>query len=313
MQYRILGRTRLNVSMISLGTGGHSRIGQSTGKTAQQSINVIRTALDAGINLIDSSEIYGTEELVGQALNGTVRSDIIISSKAGIHLENKLKSAAQLKESLKGSLKRLQTDYIDIYHLHAVRYEDYAYVCQELVPALLDLKKEGSIRSIGITEQFAADPGHKMLRQAVLDDFWDVMMVGFNLLNQSARARVLEPAKVKDIGTLDMFAVRRVLISSDTLVPLLEQLIAQQLLDPASIDLEDPLGQQIRGSGCASLTELAYRFCAGESVLDSILCGTGSPQHLSQNIQDILKGPLDEQVHAQLRELFSQVDSVSAN
>jgi L-galactose dehydrogenase len=68
VQYTTLGRTGLNVSVAGLGTGGGSRLGMKTGKTAAQSIALIHAALDLGINIIDTGQNYGTEALVGAAL-----------------------------------------------------------------------------------------------------------------------------------------------------------------------------------------------------------------------------------------------------
>ena len=72
MQYTTLGRTGLKVSVAGLGCGGHSRLGQKTGRTEQESIQVVRQALDLGINLIDTAEAYGTESIVGKAIQGVV-------------------------------------------------------------------------------------------------------------------------------------------------------------------------------------------------------------------------------------------------
>ena len=69
------------------------------------------------------------------------------------------------------------------------------------------------LRFIGITEGFNSDSGHDMLQRALQDDVWDVMMVGFNILNQSARERVFPTAMEKNVGILIMFAVRRALSS----------------------------------------------------------------------------------------------------
>ena len=315
MQYRVLGRTNLKASLISFGSGGHSRMGQSTGKSEAQSRDVVRKALDLNINLIDSSEMYGTEELVGQAVQaaGISRSELIFSSKAGLYQDKRLKTAAELEQSLIGSLKRLKTDYLDIYHLHAVKPDDYDYAVSELVPAMRTFKQSGKIRFIGITEGFSSDPSHQMLRKAVQDDFWDVMMVGFNLLNQSARDLVLERAQEKNIGILDMFAVRKALISSQNLSSRLQNLYEQNKIEHKPLHLETRLSDLLREADCGSLTELSYRFCASEPGIHSVLCGTGNPDHLAMNAKDILHGPLPEKVRQQLMSLFKEVDSISGD
>ena len=311
MVYQVLGKTGLEVSLASLGSGGHSRIGLATGRSAAESIAVVRHALEQGVNLIDSSEIYGTEELVGKAIAGWPRHNVILSTKAAMMRDNRLKTARQLEESLDDSLRRLQTDYVDIYHLHAVQSSDYGYALHELVPVLQKLKRQGKIRFIGITEAFASDPTHETLQLAVRDDCWDVMMVGFNLLNQSARTRVIEPARQKNIGILDMFAVRKALISPENLAAQLSYLFDKELLDPDAIDLKDPLADVMTSSGCRSLTELAYRFCIGEPGIHSVLSGTGNLAHLKDNLRDIARGPVPEVARNKLVSLFARVDCVS--
>ena len=311
MVYRILGKTGLEASLVSLGSGGHSRIGRTTGKTAAESVAVVRHALEQGINLVDSSEIYGTEELVGKAIAGWPRDKVILSSKAAMMRDKRLKTARQLEESLDDSLTRLKTGYVDIYHLHAVQSSDYDYALHELVPVLQKLKRQGKIRFIGITEAFASDPTHQTLQLAVKDDCWDVMMVGFNLLNQSARTRVIEPARQKNIGILDMFAVRKALISPGNLAAQLSVLFDKGLLDPEAIDLKDPLADVMASSGCRSLTELAYRFCISEPGIHSVLSGTGNIAHLQDNIRDMARGPLPETARNKLASLFARIDCVS--
>ena len=70
MQTTILGRTNLTVSRMGLGAGGHSRIGRNAGLTDAQSADLVRHALDHGVNFIDTAEGYGTESIIGQALQG---------------------------------------------------------------------------------------------------------------------------------------------------------------------------------------------------------------------------------------------------
>ncbi len=205
MEYTTLGRTGLNVSIMGVGCGGPSRIGQTTGNTEEQSIAVVKHALESGINFIDTAEVYRTEKIVGQAIKGFERDNLVISTKKSTW--GTLKPKDVLK-SLERSLNNLGTNYIDIYHLHGVILEDYEYLYSEIVPTLLELRDQGKIHHVGITERFNPDPHHSMLERALQDDIWDVMMVGFNILNQSARNRVFAKTIEKNIGILIMFAVR---------------------------------------------------------------------------------------------------------
>lgn len=313
MEIRDLGKTGIRVTATGLGCGGHSRIGQSAGKSASESAAIVNQALAAGVGLVDTAEAYGTEAMVGEALSRTDRNAVVLSTKGSIRADGRLKDAAALRASLEASLRRLRTDHTDIYHLHGVAPDDYDYCRSELVPAMQAWKREGIIRCIGITEAFSSDPGHRTLSRAVGDDCWDVMMVGFNLLNQSARERVLRQAAEKGIGILDMFAVRRALISPRMLAGYLERLAAAGQVDAERFDLGNPLADMLERGGYAGLTELAYRFCLAEPGISTVLVGTGNPDHLAKNLADLAKGPLPGPDRTLLMELFARVDSESGN
>ena len=81
MNTTTLGRTGLTVTTMGMGCGGPSRVGKGTGKEEAESVAVVRRAIDAGINIIDSAEIYGTEEIVGKAIKGIDRSSIVLCTK----------------------------------------------------------------------------------------------------------------------------------------------------------------------------------------------------------------------------------------
>src|SRR5476651_1387148 len=83
MEYKILGRTGLNVSVAGLGCGGHSRLGQTYGNSFEQSVAVVKAAIDMGINFIDTAAAYGTEKIVGEAVRG-MRDKVFISTKTAI-------------------------------------------------------------------------------------------------------------------------------------------------------------------------------------------------------------------------------------
>jgi L-galactose dehydrogenase len=304
-----LGRTGLRVSVMGLGGGGHSRLGQRTGASAEQSHAVVRRALELGINFVDTAEAYGTEALVGAALREVRREDVILSTKKSLLTDGRLIGAAELEHGLDASLERLGTDYVDIYHLHALRADHYDQAQAELVPALLKLREAGKIRFLGLTEQFAADTGHAMLARAVGAEPWDVLMVGFNILNQSARERVLAEARRRNIGVLCMFAVRDALSRPEQLRATIAELVRQGKLDPGAIDMNDPLGFVLRAA--ESMPEAAYRFCRAEPGIHVVLSGTGSVQHLEQNVAAIDRPPLPPDIHWRLVELFDGIDSVS--
>jgi len=167
MDYTKLGRTGLKVSVMGIGCGGPSRLGQRSGKPDTESIAVIRQAIDSGVNFLDTAEGYGTEEILGKAIRAVDRRSVILSSK-----KTTLKhiTVKELYKSLEDSLRRLGTDYIDIYNLHAVIHEDYDYLVSEIYPEMVKMRDQGKIRFLGITENFNCDPNHVMLQRALKGD-----------------------------------------------------------------------------------------------------------------------------------------------
>ncbi|TVR49654.1 MAG: aldo/keto reductase [Puniceicoccaceae bacterium] len=313
MQYVPLGTTGFRASVAGLGCGGHSRLGLSRSGSEAEAEKIVQLALDLGINLIDTAAAYGTEPVVGRAIRGRPRESIVLCTKAGVREGDSRIGPDELRRRIEQSLRNLGTESIDLLYLHGVAAADYAHCVDHLLPEMLALKQKGLLRAIGVTEAFASDPGHEMLRQAVTDPHWDVVMVGFNLLNQSARERVLSQTRAQAIGTTCMFAVRRALSRPEALTELLVRLAdggheALKSLDPA-----EPLGFLVGSSAAASLPDAAYRFCRYEPGIDVVLTGTGNPDHLRANVASILHPPLPAEHTARLRRLFAGVDSESGN
>lgn len=313
MEYTTLGRSGLQVSIAGLGCGGHSRLGTATGKSEQESIAVVRQALDLGINLIDTAEAYGTEAIVGKALHGVPRDQVVIATKKLSPAQDHSDPAGEFRRGLEQSLRRLKTDYVDIYFLHGIRPADYRFAHDVLVPVLVKMREEGKLRYIGITEAFSLDPGHDMLQQAVQAACWDVMMVGFSVLNQSARSRVFPHTQAKDIGVLGMFAVRTALSQPAQLKTLLVELKHSGQVAPEVCDSDDPLGFLTASGKAATIPEAAYRYCRHEPGMDVVLTGTGNVEHLQANVAALLKPPLVRADVQRIAEIFGQVDSVSGN
>src|SRR5262249_22655658 len=140
MHYKTLGRTGLSVSVAGLGCGGHSRLGQAYGKSAEESVALVKAAMDLGINWIDTAAAYGTERIVGEAVRGA-REKIIISTKTAILPWGEPGAGpfngAQVLAHLEKSLDRLDTDYIDLFNLHGVVHSQLEYIAAEIVPVLV--------------------------------------------------------------------------------------------------------------------------------------------------------------------------------
>jgi aryl-alcohol dehydrogenase-like predicted oxidoreductase len=307
-----LGRTGAEVSVAGLGCGGASRLGMARGASAEDAAKVVRRAIDLGVSFIDTARNYGTEEAVGIGIQGR-RDQVFLSTKASPGRGERLFTAAELTESLDGSLARLGTDHVDVFHLHGVAPSQYDHCAEVLVPEMKRQQAAGKIRFLGATEVFGQDTGHRMLSQALPDDLFDVVMVGFNLVNPSARTRVFPQTLAHDVGTLIMFAVRRTLSDSAALRETVAALIARGEVDGDRIDLENPLGFLCAPGVAASVVEAAYRFCRHERGAQVILTGTGDLAHLEANIAAIQGPPLPAEILDRLRIIFGAVDSVSGN
>jgi aryl-alcohol dehydrogenase-like predicted oxidoreductase len=314
MDYTELGRTGLKVSVAGLGCGGASRLGQAYGNSVEQSVAVVRAAIDLGINFIDTAHAYGTEGIVGEAVRGR-RASVVISTKTAIQSWGERKAppytGAQVLEQLEGNLRRLGTDYIDLFNLHGIVRGQLDHVSAEIVPALIRAREQGKIRFFGITEHFGSDTRHAMLEAAIPSGIWDVVMVGFNLLNPSARARVLKLTRTHNVGVQNMFAVRRALSDPGGLAEALETIEKAGQLERSKLDASDPLG--FLKDGTEGIVDAAYRFCRHEPGIDVVLTGTGRVEHLTENVASILRGPLPPRTMARLDDLFGRVDSVSGN
>jgi aryl-alcohol dehydrogenase-like predicted oxidoreductase len=310
MEYTTLGRTGLRVSAAGLGAGGFSRLGLSTGHSESEAIALVRTALDCGVNLIDTAAAYGTEEVVGRAIAGRPRAQVVIATKVSVFRGGGRLTPAQVVESLDDSLRRLGIDCIDVYQLHAVPPSGYTYARDEIAPALLAEKAKGKLRFLGITETAPNDPRHEMLARAVPDGLWDVAMVAFHMLHQNARDRVFEATRRHGVGTLLMFAVRSIFSRPAQLAAAMRELAAASEVPAWLAKTDDPLGFLMHPGGADSLTDAAYRFVRHEPGVDVVLFGTGDVAHLKANVASILKPPLPEADRARLAELFGRLVGV---
>ena len=163
MQYTTLGKTGLQVSVAGLGCGGYSRLGQSTGRSEAQSIAIVQQAMDQGINFIDTARNYRTEDIVGKALKGRNRDEVVISTKTTLADDTGRKCPAQVVRELEASLRKMDLTTVDVFHLHGVQPAVYDHAVQKIVPALLREQEKGKFRFLGITEVPPKDPHHETL------------------------------------------------------------------------------------------------------------------------------------------------------
>ncbi|MEN0401388.1 aldo/keto reductase [Staphylococcus aureus] len=187
-QFVNLGKSDVEVLPIALGTnavGGHNlypNLDEEQGK------DVVRQAINHGINLLDTAYIYGperSEELVGEVVKEYPREQIKIATKGShefdenqeVHQNNQ---PEYLKQQVENSLKRLQTDYIDLYYIH---FPDDNTLKDQAVAALQELKEQGKIKAIGVSN-FTLD----QLKEANKDGYVDVVQLEYNLLHRENEA-----------------------------------------------------------------------------------------------------------------------------
>jgi aryl-alcohol dehydrogenase-like predicted oxidoreductase len=155
MQKRKLGNSNLEVSALGLGCMGLS-YGYGPAADKQEAISLIRAAVERGITLFDTAEAYGpfkNEELLGEAL-APVRDQVVIATKFGFTFEGDKPSGTDsrpehIKEVAEASLKRLQTDHIDLFYQHRV---DQSVPIEDVAGAVKDLIEQGKVRHFGLSE-----------------------------------------------------------------------------------------------------------------------------------------------------------------
>ena len=164
MQKRKLGKSNLEVSAIGLGCMGMS-FGYGPAMDKQEGISLIRAAVERGVTFFDTAEVYGpytNEELVGEAL-APFRRQVVIATKFGFKIENGKQAGldshpAHIKEVAEASLKRLKTDFIDLFYQHRV---DPEVPIEDVAGAVKDLIRQGKVKHFGLSEA-----GVKTIRRA---------------------------------------------------------------------------------------------------------------------------------------------------
>ena len=156
MEYREIGKTGMKVSEISFGASSLGGVFYSLKEDT--GIEAVHTAVNNGVNFIDVSPYYGhlkAEKVLGKALKNIDRNIYYLSTKVGRYGEDGINmwdySAKKTRESVYESMERLHVNYIDLINVHDIEFADLEQVCNETLPALAELKNEGLVNHIGIT------------------------------------------------------------------------------------------------------------------------------------------------------------------
>ncbi len=291
MELRNIGRSGLRVSLIGLGC---NNFGGRTG--INESKPVIHAALDAGITLFDTADIYGgqggSEIALGQWL-GPRRKDIILASKFGMAMdergEKKGGSRRYIMQAVEESLRRLKTDWIDLYQLHR---PDPLTPIEETLRALDDLIRAGKVRYIGCSNLPAWQ---------VVDAQACAQMQGlhhficaqdeYSLLFRKAEDELIPALRAKGMGLLPFYPLAGGMLSGKyhrhTPAPQGSRFADPKLASRYLHDDNWPKVEKLEAF-CAergkSLLELAFSWLAAQDVVPSIIAGATKPEQIAQNI-----------------------------
>ncbi len=203
MQYRTLGRTGVQVSTLSLGAMNFGAIGRTTQENATA---IVDSALEAGVNLIDTADFYSqgeSEEMVGRAIAGR-REDVVLATKAFLPMGNERNhrgaSRRWLISELDSSLRRLGVDHVDLYQVH--RW-DPTTTDEETLSALTDLQRAGKIRYFGSSTfpAYRIVEGQWAARQHNLGRYVTEQL-NYSILNRGAETDVLPVTQKYGLGVL---------------------------------------------------------------------------------------------------------------
>jgi len=276
VQRRRLGRTNLDVSEIGLGA---LEIGRDWGirdddfgrPGEQEAISLVHAALDLGINFIDTAPAYQlSEERIGKALQGR-RDEVYLATKVGEHYDNERGfwydyGAAAVRTSVEHSLRRLQTDVIDVLQIHSASVE--LIQGGETYEAMKRLQDAGHVRFLGMSGDLEA------ARAAIEHGGFDTVQIVYNIVNQEAAASLLPLARSRDVGVIVMAPLGHGALTSK-----------HEHLDPEQREyrLAKQLDFLVRSD--QTLAQAALRFVLHHDAVSTIIAGTRKPANLRSNVE----------------------------
>ncbi|MEV5717163.1 aldo/keto reductase [Amycolatopsis mediterranei] len=295
MQYRTLGRTGVQVSTLALGAMNFGAIGRVT---QDEATAIVDAALEAGINLVDTADMYGqgeSETIVGQAIAGR-RDDLVLATKAtmpmGEERNHRGNSRRWLVRALEDSLRRLDVDHVDLYQIH--RW-DPATSDEEALSALTDLQRAGKIRYFGsstfpayriVQAQWAARE-HRLGRYVTEQP-------SYSILQRGIEAHVLPVTEEYGMGVLAwsplasgwlsgaVRAGREITTSRATVVP--ERFDLDVPVNRARLDAVEKLAKLAEQAGL-TLIQLALGFVTAHPGVTSALIGPRTLNHLHSQLE----------------------------
>ncbi len=291
MEYRMLGKSGLKVSEIGLGSNNFGgRIGE------QESISVIRHALELGVNFIDTADVYSqgrSEEFVGKAVKGK-RSEVVIATKFGMsmgeHPNECGASRYYIVKAVDASLKRLDTDYVDLYYIHR---PDPTTPIEETLRTLDDLVRAGKVRYIACSN-FAAWQLCEALWTSKVNNLEPFVVVEsqYNLLDRRIESELVPCCQAYGVGVIPWGPLADGFLTGKyhrgKAAPAGTRLAnprpgSSQVLTEANYDKLEKL-QAFAAEHTHSVGELAIAWLLSHSWLSSAIAGATKPEQVSANI-----------------------------
>ncbi len=292
MQYRHLGRCGLSVSPLSLGTmmfGGPA--------DEAESVRIIGAALDAGINVLDTADIYNdgrSEQIVGRAI-ASCRDDVVLATKGrqptGQGPNDRGAGRVHLVRALERSLKRLGTDYVDLYYVHA---PDPHTPIDETLRALDDMVRSGKVRYIGCSNFRAWQVCQALWTsdRLGLNHFVCVQPL-YNIVNRDIEVELLPLCSAYGLGVISYSPLARGVLTgkyrlNEAFPPgsradRKDKRLHEVELRQASLEIAERLGEYCRRRG-VSLAQFALAWCLANPLVTSIILGPRTPQQLADNL-----------------------------
>ncbi|MGA8036812.1 MAG: aldo/keto reductase [Candidatus Acidiferrales bacterium] len=312
MEYRAITGTQMNVSRIAQGTwaiGGW----MWGGTDERESIRTIHAALDKGINLIDTAPVYGfgvSEEIVGKAIEERGhREKVFIATKVGLEWNNgsvtRNSSPARIRKEVHDSLRRLRTDYIDIYQVH---WPDQAVPIEETARTLQALLEEGLIRAIGVSN-YSPEQMNRFLSVAPLN----TVQPPYNLFEREIDRDVLPYAREKSLSVFAYGPLCRGLLTGtmrpDTKFTGDDLRLSDPKFQPprfvqylSAVQQLDDLAQKKFGK---RVMDLAVRWVLDQPGITAALWGARHPEEL-EAVAAALDWKLDSETQASIDQILRQ-------
>lgn len=296
MKYRPLGNTGLHVSVLGFGA---APLGGVYGEFERaEGIRAVHTALDLGINLIDTAPFYGftrSETALGEALKDIPRDRYYLSTKVGRYGPDDFDfSAARMSTSIDESLARLQVDYVDILIIHDIEFRSLDQVVNETIPELYKIQAQGKFRWLGISG-LPLKIYPYVLDRTPLDV---ILSYSHYCLNDNSLATLVPYLQSKNVGIINAAPTSLGLLTHNGppkwhLAPTsLKQACAQA-------------AAYCQGRG-ADLTRLAIQFAVANPDFATTLVGSTSPEQVTNNIQ-WAEEPIDQELLAGVAEILAPV------